>query len=217
MPDTEQRRIIYVHDSGEKLCLAPLGEEDFSEDQGHLAVDEEGESPFVCSFRLDHWGWGELLLVKDVVVKAADPTTEAAIASTTLVDETEEIIKGSTSVETSRGNIMHVWKTIMHLHAISSSNYDNPSRRLGLILTREIKRKPTSKGGVHIHKTGTMCVHSRTRDSYHIRMHQKITSWMWLIMTTMYIPPSSLTRRRSDVVKTDHAPLRLQAHPPLQL
>ena len=50
IPNAEQRRIMCVHDSGEELCLVPLGEEDFSEDQGQLTVDEEGESPFVRSF-----------------------------------------------------------------------------------------------------------------------------------------------------------------------
>ena len=56
-------------------------------------------------------GGDKVLLVKDVVVRTADPTTEAAVASTTLVDEAEEIIKGTTTVETSKENIMHVaWK-----------------------------------------------------------------------------------------------------------
>jgi len=57
-PTTEQCRIICVHDSGEELCLAPLGEEDFNEAQGQLTIDEDGNSPFVRSFRPDHCGGG---------------------------------------------------------------------------------------------------------------------------------------------------------------
>ena len=72
-------------------------------------------------------GGGEVFLVKDVVFRAPDLTTEAALASINLADEAEEIIKGSTTVETSRGNVMHVaWKPMMPLHAISSSNCANP-------------------------------------------------------------------------------------------
>ena len=206
-----------VHDSGEELCLAPLGEEDFSEDHGQLIVDEDGEPPFVRSFRLDHW-WGKLILVEEVVVRAATSTTKEAVASTTLVDEADEIIKGSTTVETSKGNVIHVvWKTIIPLHAISSSNYANPSRTLALTPTREIKRKPNSKEGIHVHKKETICVHSRMLGSLRIRIYQRINSWMWSIMTTKYIIPSSLTRRRSDGVMTDHGPLRLQPHTPLQM
>ena len=143
-----------VHDSSEELCLAPLNEEDFSEDQDQLTVDEDGASPFICSFRPDRWGeGGEILLVENAVVRAVAPATEADVASTTLVDEAEEIIKRSTTVETSKGNEMHVlWKTIMPLHIISSSNYANSSRTLALTLTSEIKRKPTSKGGIHMQK-----------------------------------------------------------------
>jgi len=111
----------------------------------------------MCSFFPPRSLGGEVLLVKDVVIRVANPTTEAVVASTTLVDEVEEIIKRSTTVETSRGNLMYVvWKPIMPLHAISSSNYANLSRTLELTLTREIKRKPTSKGGIRMHKTGTM-------------------------------------------------------------
>ena len=178
MPMAEQHIIMCFMMMGKNCVWLPLDRGISAKTKASLpSMRKANPHSYVLSNQIT--GEGEVRLVKDVVVRAADPTTEAAVASTTLVDEAEKITKESTTVENLKVNVTHVaWKIIMPPHAIFFLNCGSPSRTSELSPTREIKRRLTFKEDIHTHKTETMCVHFKTRDSYRIRTHQRITSWM---------------------------------------
>jgi len=151
-PNASQYRIMALCDGNEEFCLAPYGEEDFSEDLSNLIVNEEGESPFIRSFRPNQWGG------RTPFGRGGGRAARGG--------------RGTTTEATLRESVMRViWIITTHRHATFFLNSAKHSRTWELTPMPQTRRSSISKGGTRTNKTAISFVPCRMQASSPTRMY----------------------------------------------